>query len=81
LRIQKIIQKIGKNINQITFYFPQEGPDRASENIKKERNVNGLDYFFFSIFLMEVMGGKITINIKELHQNTKSRNTRTAEKR
>ena len=26
-----------------------------------------LIFFFFSIFLMDVMGGKITINLKELH--------------
>jgi hypothetical protein len=29
-----------KNINQITFYFAEEGPGRGSEDIKKECNVN-----------------------------------------
>ena len=24
-------------------------------------------FFFFSVFLMDVMGGKITVNFKELH--------------
>jgi len=24
-------------------------------------------FFFFSVFLMDVMGGKITVNLKELH--------------
>jgi len=56
-----------KNINQITFYFAEEGPGRGSEDIKKERNGNCSDFFFFSVFLMDVMGGKITINSKELH--------------
>jgi len=56
-----------KNINQITFYFAEEGPGRGSEDIKKEFNVNCFDFFFFSVFLMYVMGGKITIILKEQH--------------
>jgi len=56
-----------KNINQITLYFATEGPGRGSEDIKKECNVNCFDFFFFSVFVMDVMGGKITINLKELH--------------
>jgi hypothetical protein len=56
-----------KKINQITFYFAEEGPGQGSEDIKKECNVNWFDFFFFSVFLMGVMGGKITINLKELH--------------
>jgi len=68
-----------KNINQITFYFAEEGPGRGSEDIKKECNVNCLDFFFFSVFLMDVMGGRITINLKELHQNRRRRNTCTPE--
>jgi hypothetical protein len=55
-----------KKINQITFYFVEEGPGRVSEDIKKECNVNCFDFFFFSVFLMDVMR-KITINLKELH--------------
>jgi len=39
-----------KKINQITFYFVEEGPGRASEDIKKECNVNCFDFFFFSFF-------------------------------
>jgi len=56
-----------QNINQITFYFAEEGPGSGSEDIKKECNVNCFDFFFFSVFLMDVMGGKITVNLKELH--------------
>jgi len=56
-----------KKINQITFYFVEEGPVRGSEDIKKECNVNCFDFFFFSVSLMDVMGGKITVNLKELH--------------
>jgi len=56
-----------KNINQITFYFVEEGPGHGSGHIKKECNVSCFDFFFFSVFLMDVMGGKITINLKELH--------------
>jgi hypothetical protein len=56
-----------KNINQITFYFVEEGPGRGSEDVKKECNVNCFDFFFFSVFLVDVVGGKITVNLKELH--------------
>jgi hypothetical protein len=58
---------IEKNINQITFYFFEEGPGHGSEDIKKECNVKYFDFFFFSIILMNIVGGKITINLKELH--------------
>jgi len=47
-----------KKINQITFIFVEEGPGRGSEDINKECNVNCLDVFFFSLFLMDVMGWK-----------------------
>jgi len=56
-----------KNINQITFYFVEEGPGRGSEEVKKECNISCFDFFLFSVFLMDVMGGKITINLTELH--------------
>jgi hypothetical protein len=56
-----------KNINQFTFNFVEEGPARGLEDIKKECNANCFDFFFFSVSLMDVMGGKITINLKELH--------------
>jgi len=32
-----------------------------------------LIFFFFSAFSMEIMGGKITINSKELHWNRKKK--------
>jgi len=56
-----------KNINQITFNFAEEGPGRGSEVIKKECDVNCFDFFFFSVFFMDVMCGKITINLKDLY--------------
>jgi len=56
-----------KNINQIAFYFVEESPGRDSEDVKKECNVNSFDFFFFYVFLMDVVGGKITVNLKELH--------------
>jgi len=56
-----------KNINQITFNFVEEGPGLGSEDIKKECNINCFDFFFFSVSLMDVTGGKFTINLKELH--------------
>jgi len=55
-----------KNTNKITFYFVEEGPGRGSEDIKKECNANCFD-FFFSFFLMDVIVGKIAMNLKELH--------------
>jgi len=56
-----------RNINQITFCFAEEGPGRGSEDTKKECNFNSLDSFFFSVFSLDVMSGKITINLEELH--------------
>ena len=52
---------------KLTFCFVEEGPGRGSEDNKKECNVNCSDFFFFSVSLMDVMGGKITINLEELH--------------
>jgi len=49
------------------LYFVAEGPGRGSEDIKKECNVKCFEFFFFSLFLMDVMSGKIKINLKELH--------------
>jgi hypothetical protein len=47
---------------KITFSFVEEGPGRGLKDIKKECNVNCFDFSFSSVFLMDVMGGKITIN-------------------
>jgi len=52
---------------QITFYFVEDGPGRGSEDIKKECNGNCFDFFFFSVFLVGVMDGKITFSLKVLH--------------
>jgi hypothetical protein len=68
-------------MNQITLHFAEECPGRGSEDIKKEYNGNCFDFFFFSVLLMNVMSGKITINTKELHTNRRRRNTRTSEKK
>jgi hypothetical protein len=57
-------KKKKKYINQITFNFVEEGPGRGSEEIKKECNVKCFDFFFFSVSLMDVIGGKITMNLK-----------------
>jgi hypothetical protein len=47
-----------RNFNQISFNSVEEGPGCGSEDIKKECNVNCSDIFFFSVFLMDVMGRK-----------------------
>jgi len=39
-----------------------------------------LIFSFFSVFLMDVVGGKITINLKEMLRNRKRRNTCPLEK-
>jgi len=49
------------------LYFVEEGPGRGSEDTKKDCNVNCFDIFFFFVFMMDVMLGEITINLKELH--------------
>jgi hypothetical protein len=46
-------------------YFAEEGPGRGSEDIKEECNVSCFDLFFYSVFLMDVVGGKVSL--KELH--------------
>jgi len=56
-----------KNISQIISYFAEEGSGCGSEDIKEECKVNWFDFFFFSLYLMEVMCGKITINLQEQH--------------
>jgi len=56
-----------KNISQITFYSVEEGPGRGSEDITKDCNGNCFDFFFFPVFSMDIMGGRIIINLKELH--------------
>jgi hypothetical protein len=43
----------------------EEGLSCGSEDIKKECNVKCFDFFFFSVFLMDVMGG-----IKKKHMHT-----------
>jgi len=70
-----------KNINQVTFYFAEEGPDRGSEDIKKECNVNCFEFFFFSVFLMDVVGGKITIDLKKNCTKMDKAGTHTQTKR
>jgi hypothetical protein len=39
-----------KKINQITFYFVEEGPGRGSEDLKKICNVKCFDFFLFCLF-------------------------------
>ena len=50
MRYIEITQIIEKNINQITFYFDEEGPGRASEDIKKECNIHCCDFSSFLSF-------------------------------
>jgi len=49
------------------LHIVEEGPGCGSQDIKKECNVNSFDFFFFSVFLVDVAGGKITVDLKELH--------------
>jgi hypothetical protein len=60
-------KKKKKNINQISFDFVEEDPGYGSGDVKKEYNFSCFDFFFFSVFLMDIMGGKTTINLKELY--------------
>ena len=47
---RQITQIIEKNINQITFYFAEEGPGRGSEDIKKNVTSTVLIFLRFCIF-------------------------------
>jgi len=49
------------------FYFVEEGLGRFSEDIKKECNLNCFEFFFISLFLMDVMGRKTITILIELH--------------
>jgi hypothetical protein len=49
------------------FYFVEEGPGRGSEDVRKNVTSNVSIFFFFSVFFMDVMCGKIAINLIELH--------------
>jgi len=51
-------------MNQIIFNFVEEVLGRGSEDIKKECNIKCSDFFYFSVFLTDVAGGKITVNLK-----------------
>jgi hypothetical protein len=67
-----------KKINQITFYFVEECPGRGSEDIKKECDVSCFDYFLFSVLFMDVMSGKITMNLhRTALQNNKKKHIHT----
>jgi len=54
-------------MNQITLYFVEKGPGRGSEDTKKNCNVKCFEIFFFCVFMMDVMRGEITVNLKQLH--------------
>jgi hypothetical protein len=74
-----------KNINQIAFYFVEEGPGPCSDDIKKNCIVNYFDFFFFSVFSMDILGGKITISFgtkikKETHAHQKELKAHEVEK-
>jgi hypothetical protein len=47
-----------KYVKQITSYFVEDGPDCASEEIKKECNVSCSDFFFFSVLFYGRHGWK-----------------------
>jgi len=56
--VYRKLHTIKKNIDQITSYFVEEDPGSGSVDIEKECDINCFDFFFFSLFLMDVMGGK-----------------------
>jgi len=50
----------------MTFYFVEEGPGRASEDVKRECNVNCFDFFFFSVFFDGRHGWKNHSQLKRI---------------
>jgi len=55
-----------KNINGIIFIVLKKAQVVVQKTSRK--NVTQLFWFgFFSVFLMDVMGGKMAINLKEVH--------------
>jgi len=52
-----------KSIKSLFILF-EVVPGRGSGDIRKECNVNCFDFFFFSVLLMGVVGGKVTMNLK-----------------
>jgi hypothetical protein len=59
-----------KNINQINFYFVEEGPGRGSEDIQKECSINCFDFFFFFCLFI---GRQRWKNHSQLQRTTLSR--------
>ena len=59
-------QKYGKKINQSLCILLKNVQAMAQKTSRKNLTSNLFDFFFFSVFLMDVMGGKITINLKDL---------------
>jgi hypothetical protein len=51
-------------VNQITFCFVEEGPGRGLEDINKEFNINRFDFFFFSLFFVDITVWKNHSQIK-----------------
>jgi hypothetical protein len=45
-------------MKSVFILFKKTQAGSGSEDIKKECNLNCFDFFFFSVFLMDVMGGK-----------------------
>jgi hypothetical protein len=54
-------------VNQITFILFKKAQAVVQKTSRKNVTSTVLIFFVFSVFLMDVMGGKITVNLKELH--------------
>ena len=64
----------------MTFYFVEEGPGRASEDVKRECNVNCFDFFFFSVFFDGRHGWKNHSQLKRIALKQKNKKKCTPEK-
>jgi len=70
---------LNKNINKPLFISLKKAQVVVQKTSRRNVTSTVLIFSLFSVFLVDVRGGKITMNLKELHKNSKRRNTCTLE--
>jgi hypothetical protein len=59
-KAQAEVQKTSRqNVTSTVFILPKKA-QAVVQKTSRQCNVNCFDFFFFSVFLMDIMGGKIT---------------------
>jgi len=56
-----------KNISSKSLFILLKKAQAMVQKTSRRNVTSTVSFFFFSVFFMDVMGGKIMINLKELH--------------